>query len=176
MTPSMFRISPLRRLRSGIAGAAGLLALAGGTALAATPPTPAEVLTKLHQSNTHEIAMGKLAQKNGQSADIKKYGKTLVKDHGAADKKVMAFAKKEKLELPTTTDMKADHADMGTGAAFDAKFAQEMLDDHKKDVAEVMSARDSTTDDKLKKLLDDLLPTLEQHRDTAQKLVDAQKK
>ena len=170
MSPSLFRISPLSLL------AAGFLALSGGAAQAADPPAPADVLSKLHQSNTHEIAMGKLAQKNGQSADVKKYGKMLVKDHGAADKKVVAFAKKEKLELPTTTDMKADHMDMGTGAAFDSKFAEEMVEDHKKDIAEVTSARDSTTDDKLKKLLSDLLPTLEKHRDTAQKLVDGQKK
>ena len=170
MSPSMFRISPLSLL------AAGFLTLAGGAALAADPPAPADVLNKLHQSNSKEIAMGKLAQKNGQSNDVKKYGKMLVKDHGAADKKVMAFAKKEKLELPTTTDMKADHMDMGTGAAFDTKFAEEMVEDHKKDIAEVTSARDSTTDDKLKKLLSDLLPTLEKHRDTAQKLVDSAKK
>ena len=162
-------------------GAAALLA-AGATARAEDKPTAANnsetatVLGKLHHSNQMEIEMGKLAQKNGQSNDVKKYGKMLVKDHGAADKKVMAFAKKEKLELPTTTDMKADHMDMGTGAAFDSKFAEEMVEDHKKDIAEVTSARDSTTDDKLKKLLSDLLPTLEKHRDTAQKLVDGQKK
>jgi putative membrane protein len=172
MSPSTFRLSPLSLLAAGVAG---FLALAAGPAQAADPPAPAEVLSKLHQSNSKEIAMGKLAQKNGQSDGIKKYGKTLVKDHGAADKKVMAFAKKEKVELPTTTDQKMDNMDMGTGAAFDAKFAQEMLDDHKKDIAEVTSARDSTTDDKLKKLLSDLLPTLEKHRDTAQKLVDAKK-
>jgi putative membrane protein len=160
---------------------AGLLVLGAGmlgadAATAADTPPPAEVLTKLHQSNGREIAMGKLAQTNGQNKEVKAYGRTLAKDHAAADKKVLAFAKKEKIELPTMTDMKADGMDMGTGAAFDAKFAQEMLDDHKKDIAEVMSVRDSTTSDKLKVLLNELLPTLEKHRDTAQKLVDGQKK
>ena len=36
--------------------------------------------------------------------------------------------------------------------------------------------RDSTTDDKLKELLTEIVPTLQKHEDTAQKLVDGQKK
>jgi hypothetical protein len=51
-----------------------------------------------------------------------------------------------------------------------------MLDDHKKDVAEATAARDSTNDEKLKKLLTEIVPTLQKHEDTAQKLVDGQKK
>lgn len=179
MSPSQTNLPSNRpfasaRLLSRCLIAALLLLGAGSAAQAANPPPPAEVLAKLHQSNGHEIAMGKLAQQKGQSKEVKAYGKTLAKDHAAADKKVLAFAKAQKIELPTVTDHKGD-MDMG-GAEFDAKFAQAMLDDHKKDIAEVMSARDSTTDDKLKSLLSEILPTLEKHRDTAQKLVDNQKK
>jgi predicted outer membrane protein len=170
----LFRSTRLATFCSRCLVAALVLMGAGGAARAATPPTPAEVLAKLHQSNGHEIAMGKLAQQKGQSKDVKAFGRTLVKDHSAADKKVLAFAKAQKIDLPTVTDHKGD---MDTGGPdFDAKFAQAMLDDHKKDVAEVMSARDTTTDDKLKTLLNELLPALEKHRDTAQKLVDGSKK
>lgn len=172
--PILSSSSRSSRLGSRCLVAALLLLGAGSAAHAADPPAAAEVLAKLHQSNGHEIAMGKLAQQKGQSKEVKAFGKTLAKDHAAADKKVLAFAKAQKIELPTVTDHKGD-MDMG-GAEFDAKFAQAMLDDHKKDIAEVMSARDSTTDDKLKTLLNDLLPALEKHRDTAQKLVDGQKK
>jgi predicted outer membrane protein len=49
-----------------------------------------------------------------------------------------------------------------------------MVDDHKKDIAEVTDARDSTTDPQLKKLLSDVLPTLQKHEDAAQKIVDSQ--
>jgi putative membrane protein len=145
-----------------------------GLAAAADPPDTADVLGKLHQSNQKEIEMGKLAQKNGQSKDVKAYGKTLVKDHTTADKKVTSLAKKEKVKL--TPASKEDHADMAAkGPDFDKKFTSAMLEDHKKDVAEVKSARDATKDEKLKGLLDDILPTLEKHEETAQKLVDAQK-
>ena len=70
-------------------------------ALAAdAPPATADVLGKLHESNQKEIAMGKMAQKNGKSKEVTTFGKTLVKDHTAADKKVLTLAKQEKVELP----------------------------------------------------------------------------
>lgn len=155
-----------------------LTVLAFSPAARADAPASAEVLGKLHHSNQKEIEMGKMAQKSGQSGDIKKFGKTLVKDHSAADKKVMALAKQEKIDLLAATPPAENHDmdDMPKGTDFDAKFAQDMLDDHKKDVEEVKTARDATTDDKLKKLLTAMLPTLQKHQDTAQKLVDAQKK
>jgi putative membrane protein len=144
-----------------------------GLAQAADPPATSEVLGKLHQSNQKEIEMGKMAQKNGTSKEVKEFGKTLVKDHTAADKKVTALAKKEKVELPAAAA--GEGHEMAAGADFDSKFAQEMLDDHKKDVAEVTSARDATNDEKLKKLLTELVPTLQKHEDTAQKLVETKK-
>jgi putative membrane protein len=149
----------------------------GATALAANPPATADVLTKLHQSNQKEIEMGKTAQKNGKSKDVTNFGKMLVKDHSAADKKVMALAKQEKIDLPPgTPPAKDDMADMAKGADFDTHFAQSMLEDHKKDIADATSARDATTDEQLKKLLTGMLPTLQKHQDTAQKIVDGSKK
>jgi putative membrane protein len=154
------------------------LLLLGGAARAADAPQTADVLGKLHHSNQMEIEMGKLAQKNGQSKDVKDFGKTLVKDHSGADKKVAALAKKEKIDLATSTPaMKDDDASkLPAGADFDPKFAQAMLDDHKKDIKEATEARDATTDDQLKKLIGDMLPTLQKHQDIAQKIVDSQGK
>ena len=158
-------------------GMLAALLLAPAMVQAADPPATGEVLGKLHQSNQKEIEMGKVAQKHGATKEVKAFGTTLVKDHSAADKKVMALAKKEKIDLPTAKPPSSDEiADMPKGSDFDAKFAKDMLDDHKKDVAEATAARDSTTDDKLKKLLTEVVPTLQKHEDTAQKLVDNQKK
>jgi len=157
---------------------AGSLALFGGTGFAADAPSTADVLGKLHQSNQKEIEAGKMAEKNGQSREVKDYGKMLVKDHTAADKKVTALAKQEKIDLPAATPSMAEGHDqmhqMAAGTDFDTKFAREMVDDHKKDIAEVTEARDKTSDEKMKKLLGDMLPVLQKHQDTAQKIVDSQ--
>jgi putative membrane protein len=149
-----------------------------GTASAADPPDTATVLGKLHQSNQKEIAAGKLAQKSGTSRQVKDYGKMLEKDHSAADKKVTALAKQEKIDLPSTTagGGSNDMSGMASDPMFDTKFAREMVDDHKKDIAEVTEARDATADAKLKKLLTELLPTLQKHQEAAQKIVDTETK
>jgi putative membrane protein len=153
----------------------GVLLWCAATASAADPPDTATVLGKVHQSNQKEIAAGKLAQKSGTSRQVKDYGKMLEKDHSAADKKVTALAKQEKIDLPSAP-LSDDMSNMASDPMFDTKFAREMVDDHKKDIAEVTQARDATADPKLKKLLTELLPTLQKHEETAQKIVDSEPK
>jgi len=152
----------------------GLLAgrLTGGVARADDGSDTARVLGKLHRANQTEIDMGKMAQDHGTSKGVKDFGKMLVRDHAAADKKVSKLAKDAKVDLKANTPPSDSHPDtIHTGAAFDNAFARNMLDDHEKDVAEVKAARDSTADPRLKKLLTELLPVLEKHKMTAQNLV-----
>jgi putative membrane protein len=135
---------------------------------------PADVLAKLHHSNQAEIEAGKLAQEKGQSKGVKEYGKMLVKDHTAADKQVASVAKQLKVELPTgAPEMKHDKLEQAralSGPEFDKAFTEAMIEDHKNDIEEVTEARDKATDPKLKKLLSEMVPKLEKHRDKAEKL------
>ena len=162
------------KVRKGLAcGSVAVALMVAGVAAAADDT--ATVLGKLHHSNQMEIEMGKLAQEKGQSKDVKSFGKTLVTDHTAADKKVVALAKQEKIDLATAMPpMKTDKMaplKNAVGAEFDKAFATAMLEDHTKDVDEAKGARSVTTDAKLKALLDSTIPVLEKHRETAQKLV-----
>lgn len=139
----------------------------------AAAPSTADVLGELHRTNQHEIEMGKEAEKNGNTKAVKDFGKTLVKDHTEADKKTMALAKKEKIDIAANTPpMKNEMATIPAGPEFDNKFAQAMVEGHKKAIADVTQARDTTDNAQLKKLLTELLPTLQKHEDTAQKIVD----
>jgi putative membrane protein len=158
-------------LAFGFAVSAGEGTARGGDS--ATPMQTEAVLMKLHHSNQMEIAAGKLAQRKGRSKDVKTFGKTLVTDHSAADKKCMALAKDEKITLPKsepTPDDAMNKLKAALAGDFDKMFAADMLGDHEKAIAEVKAARDVTTDGRLKALLNSLLPVLEAHRDTAQRL------
>jgi putative membrane protein len=143
-------------------------------------PVPAEVLTKLHHSNQMEIEAGKLAQEKGQSKAVKDFGKMLVKDHTAADKKVTSVAKQLKVELPTgAPEMKHEKLEKAralSGPEFDKAFTEAMVEDHKEDVEEATLARNKTPNPQLKKLLSELVPTLEKHRAEAEKLNTAAEK
>jgi len=174
-----------RFLRCGLIAGGLLVADGSGRAADPTPPpaqaeapprTTAEVLGSLHEADQKEIQAGRIAQKNGTSKAVKDYGKMLVKDHTAADDQIAAVAQKENVDLVAATPAPGPN-DMGTmasGPDFDKKFAQEMLDDHRKAIAALTAARDSSADPQLRKLLTDMLPTLEKHAAAAQKIVDAQ--
>ena len=157
-------------------GRAGDPASAAQTQAPAQTQTTADVLGSLHQADQKEIQAGRIAQKDGQSKAVKDYGKMLVKDHTAADDKVAALAQEQSVDLVAATPAPGpnDMGTMATGPDFDKKFAQEMLDDHRKAIAALTAALNSTADPQLRKLLTDLLPTLEKHAAAAQKIVDAE--
>lgn len=156
----------------------GALLVGEGASRAADAPSTAEVLGNLHQSDVKEVQAGKIAQKNGQSEAVREYGAMLVKDHTAADKKVAELATKQNIDLRAATPAPGanDMGTMASGPDFDKKFAQEMLDDHRKDLAAVTEARNATGDPQLKKLLGDMIPTLEKHEAAAEKIIDSKAK
>jgi putative membrane protein len=62
------------------------------------------LLRQLHRTNLMEIQAGQLAQRNGSSPKVKEFGARLVRDHQAADKKVVALAKQLRIALPAAQD------------------------------------------------------------------------
>lgn len=158
-------------LRFGVLAAAVLAARSGAAAQA----DPAAVLPKLHETNQKEIAAGKLAQQSGESPEMKAYGKMLVTDHTASDKKVAALARREHVALDTRSGS-PDMSSMPSGPDLDRKLAKQMVAEHQQTIVEVTDARDQTDDPQLRELLTDLLPVLERHEQAAKKIVDAEAK
>ncbi|QSQ21373.1 DUF4142 domain-containing protein [Pyxidicoccus parkwayensis] len=146
-------------------------------------------LEVLHHGNQSEVQMGMLAQQRGSSQGVKDYGAKLVKDHQAADQKLMAYAQKKNLQLgePKADNdfakvMKnADEAEMAKlqslhGPAFDRAYLANMVSEHDADVAKVMAGQKQfASNAELKKELDGLLPTLKQHREQAYNLLGQEK-
>jgi putative membrane protein len=79
-----------------------------------------------------EVDMGHMAEKQGKSADVKKIGSRMVKDHSKANAELMAIAKKKGVDLS-----KEKPAMMKIGDAnFDKDYLDAMVKDHEKDLAE----------------------------------------
>lgn len=147
-----------------------IILLTAGTAFADNGPSTADVLGKLHRSNQVEIELGRTALQRGSAPEIKGFAKALVKDHQSVEKKVTALAISEKIELSSNVPT-ADVSRLPLGTGFDGVFARTMLDDYNKNVGEAQAARAATKDDKLKTLLDEILPVLQKHQETARQLV-----
>ncbi|TMA75429.1 MAG: DUF4142 domain-containing protein [Deltaproteobacteria bacterium] len=143
--------------------------------------TDARLVTLLHHVNQDEIAAGKLAQQNGQSADIQKYGKQLVEDHTKSDADVKAAAKKAGIspsetaltahdrEMMRTDKNKMDQLKKMSGAEFDKTFAQVLAKDHDHMVSMLRDHKEDLKSPELKQLVDNTIPVLEQHKDMAEK-------
>ena len=159
-------------LRASLA-AALICSAAGAFAQGKTSKTAQTFITKAVQGNLAEVAMGQLAQKNGASDEVKKYGQQLVTDHTAAGQKATAAAEQMGVTPPTepSRKQKADHAKMSkmTGEAFDRAFVRHMVADHKKEVAAHKKAAKMKTE-AAAGYATGALPALEQHLETAQGL------
>jgi putative membrane protein len=150
---------------------------AGGTAAGAMSDD-ARVVSKLHHINQMEIDAGKLAQDKGQSKQVRDFGARLVKDHQAADKKLMAYADKKGIDAnampPAGNDQEAKDQDKMdrlrnlSGAEFDNQFASTMAEGHQKAIDLVQTSKDTVSDTQLRTMLTQLLPTLQKHEHMAQ--------
>jgi putative membrane protein len=133
-----------------------------------------DFVSKAGAGGMMEVAMGKLAQSNGGSNDVKEYGKMLEKDHGEAGDKLKSIANSEGISFPTTmTDEQNQHMahlQSMTGADFDKAFIPMMIDDHTKDIAEFKKAAAGNENEKVKNFASTTLPTLETHLSKAKSI------
>ncbi|KFE68084.1 DUF4142 domain-containing protein [Hyalangium minutum] len=148
------------------------------------PADEKAMLERLHHVNQAEIKLGQLAQQNAQSPDVKSYGETLVKDHTAADQKVMSYAQQKGLKLAEPQPMNdverksmaAHKANMEKlqalkGTPFDSCFLAIMVGGHDEALGQLMAAKQGTTDASLTPLLQDLITPVTQHRQQAYTLL-----
>lgn len=100
------------------------------SAHAAEKPSRA-FLKKAIEGNFAEIEMGKLAQQNGRSEDVKKFGQMLIDDHSAANQKAIDAAHTTDVTLPNGANAKQravlDKMSKVSGARFDSRFYQVMV-------------------------------------------------
>jgi putative membrane protein len=91
----------------------------------------------------------------------------MVDDHGKANDQLKQLASSKQVELPSepSAKHKATKARLEklSGDQFDRAYVNEMLKDHKKDVAEFQRESKSGKDSEIKSFASQTLPTLEDH-------------
>ena len=124
-----------------------------------------------------EVELGKIAEKNGTKAEVKEFGESMVKDHGKANDDLKSVASKMNVEVPEKVNAKhqatIDKLSKMSGESFDKAYAKQMVQDHKKTVADFESAQSNVKNEDLKKFITDTLPVLKEHLEMAQKMEGA---
>ncbi len=127
---------------------------------------------KAAEGGLAEVELGNLAKDKASSADVKQFGDRMATDHGKADDQLKDWAKKENVTLPTQLSAKdkatRDRLSKLSGDAFDKAYMQEMVKDHRKDVAEFQKESKAAHDPDLKAWAGQTLPTLQDHLKMAQ--------
>lgn len=121
-----------------------------------------------------EVALGQLASDKGTDAGVKDFGKMMVKDHSAANSKLIALAKKKGISLPASLSefgqKTKEKLTAKSGKAFDRAYVDNMVEDHQKDIQEFTDACKSLKDPDLKAFANETLPVLKMHLAAIQKV------
>lgn len=118
-----------------------------------------EFMMEAAKGGMMEVHMGQMAEKQGQSADVKKIGKTMATDHTNANNQLMAIASKKGVKL----DSKMEKMEKMEGSNFDQEYLDAMVKDHEKDIAAFEREAKSGMDPDVKAFASKTLPTLKKH-------------
>lgn len=130
----------------------------------------------------HEAAAGKsvvkiaeLGVKKSSHSDVKALAESLVTDHTAAHKELLALAEKKGVEISAVIDPKSAETfqeleKKETGAEFDKAFLSEVVSSHKKCVENFEESSKEAKDAELKMWVDKTLPVLKAHHAKALEL------
>lgn len=125
------------------------------------------------QTDMTEANLGQVAQDQGGQA-VKDYGQMLRSDHTSDYDQLSEAAKKAGLNVPTGID--AEHNRMIDalkklkGAAFDRRFASEMITGHEHAIAVYRKEAQDAQSPDIKAYAQQAVPTLEKHLDNARQL------
>ncbi len=132
-----------------------------------------DFLTKAIKGDNSEIMIGKLAEKNGGSAGVRRFGATLVRDHTKAKAQATTVASKMSVTPPTDVmpEAQEEYGKLSkmNGKEFDTEFADYMVKDHQQDIDD-FTKEAGTKDGQASSLAAKQLPTLKKHLKLAESL------
>ena len=138
-----------------------------------TTDSPDDFMKEAAQGGAAEVELGKLAAQKAADPEVKKFGQTMVADHGKANTELKALAGKKNITLPAdlgSHQSTLDRLKGLSGADFDKAYVSEMLDDHETDVKAFQSQADKSADADVKAFATKTLPVLKKHLESIQKI------
>src|SRR5436190_5188500 len=116
-------------------------------------------MKKAAKGGVMEVAMGKLAEQNGQSDDVKSFGKRMVTDHSKANDELKSIAQQKGVKLPSKEPTEKWSSDK--------VYMNVMVKDHEKDLAEFQAEAKDGSDPDIKNFADKTAKVVQEHLDLA---------
>jgi len=159
--------------------AAKAAAAAPPAAPAPAPLTDANIAAILDGANAADSAAGNIAATKGTNAEVKSFGREMMRDHHALRKAGQDLAKKLNLTpAPPAGDTSAAAAtnwqntlsSMPKGAGFDSAYIAHEVAYHQAVIATAQTALTAAQDTSLKALINKAIPNLDAHLKHAQSI------
>ena len=106
-----------------------------------------------------EVAMGKMAQQQGQSAEVKRLGSMMVTDHTQANSELLSVAQKHNVKIKQTTPSMPAMK----GGNFDQQWLSEMIPAHQRAISLFQTEAKSGGNSEITGFASTTLPTLQKH-------------
>jgi putative membrane protein len=124
-----------------------------------------------------EVKLGELAQSNASSQAVKDFGQRMITDHGKMVDDVRNAAMKENYTVPTAESMmqKMTYERLAhtTGAGFDKAYIEDMVKDHKADIAAFEKKANAGKDPVAKGVAEKALPIIREHLRMAEQIASS---
>jgi putative membrane protein len=137
----------------------------------ATDPESTDFLVKAANGGMAEVETSQVAQQKAAHARVKDFASMMVHDHTAANDQVKTLAAQRNVTLPATPgdDKKKvlDDLNKKTGTAFDKDYMKTMVNDHQSTIDLFENASGKVNDTEVKAFIDNTLPKLRTHLDSA---------
>lgn len=137
-------------------------------------------IRKAAQGGMTEVRLGEIAKTKAKHTGVREFGAMMVTDHGKANTELKTLAEAKGVKLSTELEGKhqatVDRLNKLSDDAFDKAYVEEMVSDHKKDVADFEKFSGTVKDAELKAFVDKTLPTLRTHLDRVLTLQKEMKK
>jgi putative membrane protein len=136
-----------------------------------TDETSTNFLVKAADGGMAEVKLGELAQQKATNTKVKEFATMMTNDHSGANTQVKSLAAARNVTLPAMPgdDNMKKEQDLAkkSGADFDRSFMSTMVDDHQKTIDIFEDASDDVKDAEVKTFIDNTLPKLRMHLDSA---------
>jgi putative membrane protein len=131
-------------------------------------------MTSAARGGMAEVQLGQLAQRNGQSAAVKRFGQRMADDHGRSNQEMMAVAQRKQITPPSSigAEHQQTYDDLAKlrGGAFDRAYAQAMVKDHQEDLRAYQEEAANGADPDVKAFAARHVSILQEHLRMAERL------
>jgi len=128
-------------------------------------------LVKAANSGMAEVHLGELAEQKAINQKVKDFGMMMKTDQAVANDLLAALASERKVALPATVGSEPskdmDDLNKKSGSAFDKAYIKTMIRAHNETIDLFVQAADKVKDSGIKTFIDNTLPRLRNHLDSA---------